>query len=567
MAQRAPCRLRVALISGMLCAVLLLVTSCDLLPSGHAPTSTPHRGGSIVYDLSIDTNSLLPHQVLGEVDTAADQAIWAPLWYLDPTGMLHPGLAVEVPSLTNGDISPDLKTWTIRLRSGLRWSDGTPLTADDVAFSLNTYADAHYGGTTGFPLHESSDPDDFLGAVALDPTTVQFTFAHPDVTMLGHLNEGAQGPIPKEIFGAMRPSDIPRSRQNFLPTVVSGPFMVNDHVQGDHLTVVRNPYYYQGPNKPYLDKITFKFLPDQAAILRAMQAGQLDAAYALSSANLSRYRAISGYTTYLDAYPSSGFEVLVFNLTNPILKDLAVRQALTMTLDPHAIIAKATQGLAVPTCDDSVGTFAHEPGLTCYPQDPVRAQQILDQDGWLIGPDGYRYKGGHRLELRYSTTNLDLNPSRALTEVLAQTAWGHIGIKLDIENETSTQFFGPTLNTGEFDVAEFFNWAGGYDPDDHWFLMCDQTPDHLGGGNFMHYCDPRVDQAETQQRLTPDETVRKAEFHIIHLAVLADLPVMYLYIPRLIGVYRSALHNYTPTGTAGGETFRVWDWYLSGTGG
>lgn len=551
----------------MLCAVLLLVTSCDVLPSGHAHAPTPHRGGSIVYDLSLDTSSLLPLQVQDEVDVSADQAIWAPLWYLDPTGMLHPGLAREIPSLTNGGISADLKTWTIRLRPGLRWSDGSPLTAADVAFSLNTYADPHYGNTVAFPLHDPSDSVDPLGAIALDPTTVQLTLAHPNVTMLAHLNDGVQAPIPQAVFGALKPGDIPKSRQNFVPTVVSGPFMVKEHVQGDHLTVVRNPYYYQGPDKPYLDEINFKFLPDQAAILIAFQARQLDAAYNLSGVNLGSYRALSGYTTYVDKYPSPGFEMLAFNLTNPILKDPAVRQALTMTLDPRTIIAQDTDSLGMPTCDDSVGTFAHEPELNCYAQDPVRAQQLLEQDGWALGPDAYRHIAGHRLELRYSTTNLDLIPTRLRIAALAQTAWGKIGIKLDIQNQTSSQFLGYSLPNGGFDIAEYFTNAGSADPDDHWSLMCNQTPDHPGGNNVMHYCNPAVDQAETRQQLTFDSSARKADFHIIHLAVLADLPVMYLYVPRLIGVYRNALHNYLPTRVGGDETWNVWEWYLSGTGG
>jgi peptide/nickel transport system substrate-binding protein len=560
MARRHTAHALLGVLVSVLLGVALLLPACDL--GGHAPPAGPHRGGSIVDDLSLDTQSLLPLQSTLIQEIATDQAIWAPLWYLDPTGMLHPGLAREIPSLANGDISADLKTWTIHLKPNLKWSDGSPLTASDVAFSLTTYADPHFGNTLAFPLHDPGDPIDFLGATALDPTTVQFTLAYPNVTMLAHLNEGVQGPIPQEVFGALKPGDIPKSPQSFLPTVVSGPFIPKEHVQGDHLTVVRNPSYYQGPDKPYLDQITFRFLPNQAAILRAFQAGQLDAAYNLSLANLHRYRARSGYITYLDKYPTSGFEWLLFNLTNPILKDLAVRQALTMSLDPRQIIAQAMDGTAVPDCDDSVGTFAHEPDLTCYPQDPARAQQLLEQDGWRLGADGYRHKGDRRLELRYATTDLDMNPQRVKTEALAQAAWGRIGIKLDIQNQPRYLLFGSTFYKGTFDIVEYFNLAPSYDPDDHWVFMCNLTL-RQGGANLTHYCNPEVDQLETTQQVTADVTARRAEFHTIHLAILADLPVMYLYIPRLIGVYRNTLHNYMPTGIGGTETWNVWDWYLS----
>lgn len=551
--------------SALLCAtlgVILLLPSCDL--GRHMPPAGPHRGGSIIFAPLSDVGSLLPQFIeAGEADIGADQVIWAPLWYVDPTGVLHLGLAREIPSLANGGISPDLKTWIIRLKPHLTWSDGSPLTASDVAFSLNTYANPHFA-SSDFPLSDPHDPIDFLGATTLDPTTVQFTIAHPNVTLLAHLEEGFQGPIPEEVFGTMKPGDIPKSSQVFLPKVVSGPFIPKEHVQGDHLTVVRNPYYYQAAQGlPYLDQITFKVLADQSTILHALRAGQVDATYTLTVTNLDSYRALSGYTTYQDKYATAGYEVLTFNLTNPILKDLAVRQALTMSLDPRQVIAQAAGEVAVPTCDDSVGTFAHEPDLTCYPQDSRRAALLLEQDGWKVGTDGYRYKGGRRLELHFSTSNVDLAPPRLKTEALAQASWGRIGIKLDIQNQPPDQFFGPTMTNGTFDIIEFFNDFPTYDPDDHWTFMCNQTPQQ-GGSNFGHYCNPVVDQLETQQQVTADISARQAAFHSIHLAILADLPVMYLYIPRLTGVYRTTLHNYVPAGL-NHAMWNVWEWYLSAT--
>ena len=76
--------------------------------------------------------------------------------------------------------------------------------------------------------------------------------------------------------------------------------------------------------------------------------------------------------------------MLIFNLTSPILKDLTVRQALTLSLDPRQVMALLPPGKAAATCDDQAGSFAHEPQLTCYPQDPLRARILLDQDGWRL---------------------------------------------------------------------------------------------------------------------------------------------------------------------------------------
>jgi peptide/nickel transport system substrate-binding protein len=504
--------------------------------------------------------SLLPFQPYGVETLSVDQAIWTPLWYGDPTGTMHPGLVQEVPSLQNGGVSADEKTWTIRLRPNLKWSDGSPLTAADVVFSLNTYADVHFTNIFGFPRHDPSDPIDFLGATALDSTTVQFTLAHPSIAMLTYLADGATSPIPREVFGAVPPEDFLTSHQGIFPTVVSGPFKMKEHVRGDHLTVVRNPYYYQGPAKPYLDQITFRFLADEDALLTALQAGQVDTAYSfLSPTNLGRYRALTGYTTYLDQYPA-GYEELAFNLATPVLKHLAVRQALTLSLDPRQVIAQAVGETAAPTCDDQAGTYAHEQQLTCYPQDALRAGQLLDQDGWRLGPDGFRHKGGQTLTLRYRTSTSG-HPERPRIEAVAQAAWERVGVKITFQNYPFHKFFQDILPGRAFDIAEFANVIG-YDPDDHWFFMCDKTPD-VGSSNFMHYCNPVVDQAEMLQQSTTDRDVRRAAFRTIHAAILADVPLMYLYSLRQIGIYRSTLHNYSPSVVGASEMWNVWDWYLA----
>jgi peptide/nickel transport system substrate-binding protein len=541
--------------TGVLLFFTLVLPACALF--GAAP-KTSHRSGSIVVGMGTEVDALLPLQATSLETASVDRALWAPLWYGDPSGDLHPGLVRELPSLQNGDISPDLKTWTIRLRPHLKWSDGSPLTATDIAFSLNTYADVHFNCSCDFPRHDPSDPTDFLGATALDPTTVRFTLAHPNNFLLQILADGTAGPIPQEVFGAMPPARIATSHEGVFPTVVSGPFTMKEHVQGDHLTVVHNPHYYLGPDRPYLNQITFKFLPNENAVLTALQAGQIDTALRFDLADLDHYRALPGYTTYLEE-PPVGYEMLAFNLTNPVLKDVAVRRALTLSLDPRQVMALLPPETVAPTCDDHDGTFAHESQLTCYPQDPILAGRLLDEAGWRLGPDGVRHKGDQTLALRYSTFNVGQNPYRLQIEGLAQAAWAGIGIKITIQNYPIHEFAGTVLPHATFDIAEFYQEPS-YDPDDSWQFMCNQTPEQ-GGGNVMHYCSRAVDQAETLQLSTVDRAVRTAAFRSIDAAILADVPVMYLYSLRLIGVCRSTLHNCGSSAVYFGM-WNLWDWYL-----
>jgi peptide/nickel transport system substrate-binding protein len=547
------------LASVLLCATLLLA-ACDVRLPFTGTSTAPHRGGSIVDAILGETASLIPAQGQVSMDLSADQALWAPLWYGDPTGALHPGLARQVPSVENGDVSADLKTWTIRLKPDLKWSNGSPLTADDVAFSLNTFADPHFARTNGFPLHDPADATDFLGATALDTTTVRFTLAHPNVTMTALLADGSDGPIPAAVFGGMAPGDIPKSPENFVPTVTSGPFKVADRAQGDHITLIRNPYYYQGPDKPYLDQITLKVFPTADAVLAAAQTRTLDVAYAgvsnVSAHLLDSYRALPGYTTQLDRYPS-GYDVIVFNLTNPILSDKVVRQALARSLDPRQVIALGEPGIYVPICDDHAGTFAHEPNLTCYPQDPAKARQMLDQDGWTLGADGFRHKDGKTLELGFTVGAFPIHPARAIDARLVPAAWATIGVKID--NNTASRRFPSDLNNGNYDIWDIANGTG-YDPDDHLFLMCGQTPDK-GGGNFTRYCNPAVDQAEILQLSTTDPATRMEAFHAIHQLVLDDVPMIFLYTELGVGIFRSSLRNYKPF-DIGRDLWNCWEWYL-----
>src|SRR5262249_57604272 len=134
-------------------------------------------------------DSVVPMDTKETYGVIVDQAIWAPLWYGDNTGALQSGLA-DIPSSSNGQISSDLKTWTIKLHSGLKWSDGSLLTADDLAFSLKLYANPAFANTIGFP---TTDANDLIGVAAItkvDPLTVQIQLRNGTPSILALLADG-----------------------------------------------------------------------------------------------------------------------------------------------------------------------------------------------------------------------------------------------------------------------------------------------------------------------------------------------------------------------------------------
>jgi peptide/nickel transport system substrate-binding protein len=523
---------------------------------GHgSPTAGPKRGGTITDGLYEEPDSLLPEASVETFADMVDAGIWAPLFYGDNNEVIHAGLAMDVPTTANGGISADLKTYKFTLRDGLKWSDGSPLTADDVVFTLNLFKDKAYGKKQTFASSE-------IDSVSSSGNTVTIQLNTPDVTFLAlSLTDPLIfAPLPRSVFGSMMPADVRKSPQAFQPTVVSGPFTITDRAKADHITLKRNPNYYQS-GLPYLDGVTFRIITDQNTILTALKSGEIQSAWDLDINKLNDYKNITGYTAWVDPSPGS-FEAIYFNEKNPILADPVVRKAITQAIDRSAIINQIWLGQAKPTCDDGPGTFADEPSLdNCYTLNPAAAASALDGDGWKMGSDGYRHKGGKTLELRYSTTAG--KAYREQTELVVQDELKtNIGMKIDIVNNPADTFFGTQLyDYTAYDIAEFANSLS-YDPDNFTQWESDQTTDK-GGFNVSDYVSTDADAQIKIERGTDNQATRTTAFHQLYQDIVNDLPAMYYYKYPNIAAYANNLHNYTPSPVGPSETWNIWEWWVS----
>jgi peptide/nickel transport system substrate-binding protein len=536
-----------------------LLLSIALAACGPTPvttgSNTPKKGGTVVDGLFEEPDSLLSNGTNETFATLVDATIWTPLVYGDPEGILHPGLLKELPTVANGDISADALHYTLKLRDGLKWSDGQPLTADDVVFTMNLWNTPAYGAktdTVGLPFI------DFSTLKAVDATTVTFSLKQVFVPIINaQLADPALAPMPKHIFGTLDPASILKSTENFSPTVSSGPFKISDRVKGDHINVVRNPNYYQAAQGyPYLDGINFKIIPDASTILTALQSGSLDTSWFLDITKQASYKALQGYTYHTEKQPAT-YENIIFNLHDPTLADLQVRKAISMSLDMDTVIAQVLKGTGQRTCDEDVGTFAHDASVTCYKLDPTGAKAVLTADGYTMGSDGYFQKNGKDLELTWGTTAN--NARREQGEQIFQQNLKDVGIKIDIKNYPADAWFGTILPSGQYQIGEFANSLG-YDPDNASTWQCNQTAAQ-GGANWSYYCNPAVDAALKTEETNPDQNARIAAFKIFHQALLTDIPVVYLYGYGQQGIARNTIHNYVLSANGPSETWNVWTWW------
>ncbi|HLG79019.1 MAG TPA: peptide ABC transporter substrate-binding protein [Ktedonobacteraceae bacterium] len=540
------------------CLLLLLLSACSEssgpLPAKNSQTH-PVRGGTWIDDLYEEPNSLIPGASPQATAAIVDQAIYAPLFYGDESGVLHPGLATEIPTVANGDVSVDLTTWTFHLRPGLRWSDGQPEDARDVDFTWRLWTSPKFPivSTVGLNLITSAQ-------VSPNHLAITFHLKQGFEPFLAVWADAAAAPLPAHYFSNIAPDALVPSSDNLDPSVTSGPFMMAESKPGDHYTVVRNPHYYQAAQGyPYLDRMIFRVVTNQNTILADLQTGTIDAAWNLDVTNTGAYERLSTYTLSFNP-KSTNFEAMYFDFRNPILgQHPEVRRAMAMAIDHQALIQIARLGQATPLCTDHAAALVpgYQPNAPCPPFDVQAANALLDRSGWVKGPDGVRAKGGVRLEFQYSTTN---ERWRLDTELILQQDLQAIGIKIDIRNYPASTLIA-TVPEGKYDLVEF-EASFAYEGDDSLLFACSQIPPN--GFNITFYCNHRLDTLFMEEQQTADPATRQQLFDQIHQIYLTDFPFITLYSPVDLAMHKKLTHNYMPGPEGAAEDNMVWLWWCDG---
>ncbi|HVU68563.1 MAG TPA: peptide ABC transporter substrate-binding protein [Ktedonobacteraceae bacterium] len=556
-------RPRLLMLSLSFVSVLVLLLSACGAPSGPSNTSsagTPVKGGTWVDDLYEEPDSLIPNASTETFSDIVNTTIWAPLFLGDSSGAITPGIATQIPTLQNGGISQDLKTWKITLRSGLKWSDGQPLDARDVDFTWKLWVNPKFtaASTIGYNLITGTD-------ISPDNLTITFHLKQAFAPFLALWTDGSNAPMPAHVFSSIAPDKLLTSSQNLDPTVTSGPFTLTESKAGSDYTVSRNPNYYRASEGlPYLDKIVFRIVTDQNTILKDLQAGTADSSWFLDVTKTSAYQQLSNYKLTFNPH-ASNFEAIFFNFKNKVLADNPeVRQAIAMAIDHNALITTARRGQAVPLCTDHGQAFVpgYQADAACPKFDPDGATALLKSKGWVAGKDGILTKNGQRLEFQYSTTAN--NYWRADDELIIQANLQAIGIQIDITNYPASTFFGPFLTggvPGKYDIAEFENsWV--YDADDSSLLACSQIPP--AGFNITFYCNPDLDKLFEQEQATADPTARQQIFNQEHQIYLTQYPFITLYSPTDIAMHKLTGHNYNPGPMGASETVGAMTWWCDG---
>lgn len=252
---------------------------------------TPVKGGVWVDDIPNEPDSLLPNGGSQTFSTLVDQSIYLPLFVGDYNGNITPGAATVVPTVANGGVTSDFKTYTFHMKPGLKWSDGQPYNADDVDFTIKLWNNPKYGAanTLGYNLVTSTD-------VSSDKLSITFHLKQAFAPFVSVWTDGANSPMPKHHFASVDPASILKSADNLNPQIASGPFMMSESKPGDHYTVVRNPnYYLASQGLPYLDKIVYNVVADENTIYKNLQAGSITSSWFLDVSKTNQYKQLANY--------------------------------------------------------------------------------------------------------------------------------------------------------------------------------------------------------------------------------------------------------------------------------
>jgi peptide/nickel transport system substrate-binding protein len=424
---------------------------------------------------------------------------------------------------------------TFRLKQGLFWSDGTPLTADDLQFGYEIARDSAASASEYAYLAERT-----ISYTALDSRTVQWVGlpGYTDPLYSTHFFS----PISRQAYGSLTPEQMINDQQVNTAPLGWGPFRIVRWNLGENITLERNPFYFRsGEGLPYLDELVFRFVSDDQILPELANGGcdvgaqdfnweeQLESLIASEAAGFVVPLYVkNGLFEHLD------FNVQPTNRPHDFLVDVRVRQAIAYCLDRQAIIDEVWYGLSTPP--DSFIPPEHplyNPDVARYPFNPQKGLALLKAAGWE-DHDGDKIvdQNGQQFTISLYTRN---NQRRdRIAPLIAQQLSDNCGMEVNVEYFTREELFDlfpeGRITSREFDMTEFYWYY-----DEGW-QSCDAvtsanipTFDNPTGINFTGYTNPTYDQACEAGMKSLDFTERLTNYQQTQAIFSADLPSLPLF--------------------------------------
>lgn len=510
-----PARRRLLRVAGAALATGMLPAAAGAAP---VPNPTPVRGGTVVAIAFPEPSTLATHINGSNPISLVTSKIYDRLFVEDNDGKLAPRLALAL------ETSKDGLAWTIRLRKGVRWHDGKPFGAHDVKYSIDEI----------WPRSIATVTDVIARTSTPDAHTVVLHLKEKWPALVNHLGMSSGQILPRHLFHG---TDLATNPYNARP-VGTGPFMFKEWQRGSHIVLERNPHYYM-PGLPHLDRIVWKVMNDSASRAAALETGaaHFAARNPVTFSDAARLRQLPGLVLDTKQYEPSTFW-LEFNLADPIVGKLAVRQAIAHAIDRAALVKTVWGGYGAPL-DGPVPSALRDwatPDVTRYPFDPQRAERLLDGAGFPRKAGGWRFRLVHDF--------IPFGDDYRRTGEFVRQALRRIGIDASLGAKDLSTWTRDVFTHRRFQVIS--SWGG-------WARDPQASFDARYGARGLKpgvpwskvsgYTNHEIDRLLDGARSGVDESARPLAYRRVQQIVTADLPTLPLLEVHFFSVYTRRLQN------------------------
>lgn len=500
------------------------------------PDKAKNRKDTLVVGISKPGGVFLPYFQQNGWDGNVTSVIFASLVSTDKQGKPIPELAEK------WDVSSDQLTYTFHLRKDLKFSDGSPLTADDVAFTLTLLHDKAYEGEVdisqyavkGGKEYKEGKATSIEGIQVVDPQTIKITTEKVNSQAIFVLGGTV---LSKAYYGKdyKQNTSLDYLKDLYGKPLAAGPYKFEKYIPGQEVRFVANENYYAG--KPKIQNFIYKITSGDTK-LQLFQTGEVDhTGLGTGDEVLEQAKALEFANIQIETAPS--FSYIYMNNNKPYLKDKKVRQALIYGLDRKKYVDTALKGYGtVANVPIHPTSWAYtEEGVNKYEYDKEKAKKLLDEAGWKVGSDGIREKDGQKLKLSY------FGPSSAkdsdLLIPIAKENYKEIGVEFNPEFMDFNTMLSK-VNKGDYDLASVSTPITS-DPSE-------TAGEYLSTANetSLGYKNAKVDELIQKGIETVDIEKRKPIYKELYKELSGDPPVILLNYRRTITGYNGNIKGIDP---------------------
>ncbi len=525
--------------AGAIAMAAVMMTGCA---SGSG--SSGASGSTLTVGISTAFNGIFSPLYYSTVyDDYVVEMVYQSMLSYDRDNQLQPVLASEMPTT-----SEDGNTLTFKLNKGVKFSDGSKLTADDVVLTFKVMADPNYTGRftsyvdylEGYADYHDGDAEDFAGVEKIDDYTVAFHMAKQRIDAISNI--GTFPIISNSQFKNFKKGDAGDVEDKVSEPIGTGAYVLKNFKKDEAATFVKNEYFKAEDGEYQIDNVVMKIC-DTSTELQELQKGTVDLLPQASDANKVGSASLDDNLTF-NYYQSSSMQYFIYNCAAGPTADQAVRQALTYAIDRQSFVdsyygfekgskaVKKTAAGFVPALmanplssnlGDIINGVEKDDAITYYDYNLDKAKEILDEAGWTVGSDGIREKDGQKLTVRLISTKGKEQLDTMLP--MLEKAWGD---ELGVDFQSSVSEFNTMVATVQGDdtvndwEVSYMGWQYG-SGDDTGVNLQYQTGQE---DNYSRISDATLDELLDEGLYTTDQEASTAAYKKVYERVSELVPLV-----------------------------------------